>query len=281
MLQCLRPKPMVMSMDIQKDKYDLDDLKALMKRLRNPDNGCPWDIEQTFETIKPHTVEEAYEVADAIERGNMDDMKDELGDLLFQVIFHAQMGDEANLFSFDDIIDHVTKKMIFRHPHVFGTDTAKTADDVKDTIWEAQKEKEKPQSDSALDGLTMNLPSLLLTSKIQKKAIKTGFTYPSIDDVFAKINEERQELKDAIATGDQNEIDEEFGDVLFATALLAKHCGVNNPEEALRAANIKFVQRFQAMEDRVKAEGKGLKDMSVDQMIEHWNAIKTLDRQKP
>ena len=142
-----------MFMDTHKDKYDLDDLKTLMKRLRSRDNGCPWDIEQTFDTIKPHTIEEAYEVADAIERGNMDDLKDELGDLLFQVVFHAQMGDEGDLFSMDDIIDHVTKKMIFRHPHVFESDIAITADDVKDTIWEAQKNKEKPQSNSALDGL--------------------------------------------------------------------------------------------------------------------------------
>ena len=270
-----------MFMDTHKDKYDLDDLKTLMKRLRSRDNGCPWDIEQTFDTIKPHTIEEAYEVADAIERGNMDDLKDELGDLLFQVVFHAQMGDEGDLFSMDDIIDHVTKKMIFRHPHVFESDIAITADDVKDTIWEAQKNKEKPQSNSALDGLTMNLPSLLLASKIQKKAIKSGFTYPSIDDVFEKIDEETQELKDAISNGDQGDIDEEFGDVLFTTALLSKHFDVDNPEEALRAANIKFIKRFQAMENALHADGKNLKDVSVDQMIQCWNAIKTLDRQKP
>lgn len=252
-----------------------------MASLRHPDDGCPWDVEQTFETVKPHTVEEAYEVADAIERGDMNDLKDELGDLLFQVVFHAQMASEQNLFTLDEIIDHVTKKMIFRHPHVFGDKTAHSAKDVAENVWEQQKSKEKKvTNDHYLDGLTMNLPSLLLTSKIQKKVQKIGFKYPSIEAVFDHLSDEVSELKEAVKSEKQADIDEEFGDVLFLTALLGRHCGASNPEEALRGANLKFTKRFNAVEDYLKSKNLTLKDATVEQMSEAWTEIKK-SSQKP
>jgi len=191
-------------------------LSSRWPRLRSPDNGCPWDIEQTFETIKPHTIEEAYEVADAIERNNMNDLKDELGDLLFQVLFHTQMASEQSSFTIDDVIDHVTKKMIFRHPHVFTDNKAKDAKDVEENVWEQQKAKEKGDKTdgNTLDGVTRALPALLFTNKIQKKTRKMGFSYPSIDHVFEKLDEEVGELKQAMF--ENTNIAEEYGDVLLA-----------------------------------------------------------------
>lgn len=270
-------------MDINKPRYDTEDLKALMRRLRNKENGCPWDIEQDFNTIKPHTIEEAYEVADAIERRDMNDLKDELGDLLFQVIFHAQMADEANLFTFDDIVDHVTKKMIFRHPHVFGELRGKnhTADDIKTTIWEEQKAKEKAvrnkgdnDNHSIFDGVTMALPSLLLSQKLQNKARNTGFKYPDINAVFDKLAEELHELDDAIKQDDKAHIEEEYGDLLFIAALIGRHIDVN-AEEALRKANLKFMARFQSVEKILQQEKNiPLQSASLDDYMQAWDEAK-------
>lgn len=266
-------------MDTSKEHYDLNDLIALMQRLRSPNDGCPWDIEQDFNSIKPHTIEEAYEVADAIERDDMDDLKDELGDLLFQVVFHAQMADEKQLFSMNDIIDHVTKKMIFRHPHVFDDQSADTADDVKNNIWEQQKEKEKAHKgtrDDAhyLDSVTMNLPSLLVTDKIQKRVRKIGFQYPTFEAALDKLDEEIKELKDAVKNDDIAHINEEYGDVLMVACLLGRHCDADNPEEVLRQTNLKFIKRFNAMEDELKSENIALKDATIEQMTKAWLKIK-------
>jgi len=256
-------------MDINKEKYDLGDLKQLMARLRSSDNGCPWDVDQTFDTIKPHTIEEAYEVADAIERGDMNDLKDELGDLLFQVLFHAQMASEQNAFNMDDVIDHVTKKMIFRHPHVFTGDKATDAKDVEENVWEQQKAKEKGDKTdkNTLDSVTRALPALLLANKIQKKTRKIGFAYPSIDDVFDKLNEEVAELQQAMS--DNTNIAEEYGDVLLVSTLLGAHLKLN-PEEELRKATLKFIKRFNALED-----GLGdLNDKSLEEMMDIWAKVK-------
>lgn len=255
-------------MDTQKDRYNFSDLIQLMERLRSAEDGCPWDVEQTFETIKPHTIEEAYEVADAIERGDMNDLKDELGDLLFQVIFHAQMAAEQNAFAMDDVIDHVTKKMIFRHPHVFEDATANTAEAVRDDIWEQQKAKEKgAKTDNGhyLDDVTRALPSLLLANKIQKRVRKTGFKYPTIHAVFDKLDEEIKELKTAIQNDNKADIEEEYGDVLLVSALFGAHLNLN-PEESLRKACLKFINRFNMVEDDVK----DLKTASVEDMTRAW-----------
>jgi len=263
-------------MDTDKDRYNYDDLKKLMARLRSPDNGCPWDLEQTFETIKPHTIEEAYEVADAIERGNMNDLKDELGDLIFQAVFHAQMADELNHFNMDDIIDHVVKKMIFRHPHVFTDNKAANATDVEENVWEQQKAKEKIQTQDqyTLDSVTKSLPSLLLANKLQKKARRTGFEYANLDDVFDKMHEELNELKDAIKNGNGSRIKEEYGDVLLTSALLGSYLKLNS-EDTLRAACDKFTARFNAMEDDLKKGNVSLSDATLKNMKKSWFKIKT------
>lgn len=258
-------------MDINKDKYGLNDLITLMERLRNPNNGCPWDIEQDFNSIKPHTIEEAYEVADAIERGDMRNLKDELGDLLFQVIFYAQMATEQNLFTMSDIIDHVTKKMIFRHPHVFGDNKASDADDVKDNIWEEQKAKEKSDqtNKNTLDSITMALPSLLLANKIQKKVRKLGFEYSSITNVFEKLDEEVAELQQAINENNNDNIAEEYGDVLLVSTLLGTYLELN-PEEELRRSSLKFIDRFNTLEDNLG----DLSTTPIEEMIRGWNEAK-------
>jgi ATP diphosphatase len=258
-----------MFMDKNKDRYDLNDLKQLMARLRDPDNGCPWDLDQTFDTVKSYTVEEAYEVSDAIERGTKDDLKDELGDLLFQIMFHTQMASEDGDFTLDDVIDHVTKKMIFRHPHVFSDENGKDAQDVEERVWEAQKAKEKAKNGGStytLDDVTRALPALSLANKVQKRVCKIGFAYPSIDNVYEKLNEEIEELKQAES---EEHIAEEFGDVLFVTALLGYHLKTN-PENALREGVFKFIKRFNAVEDELSS----LENASLDDMQSAWQKIK-------
>lgn len=264
--------------------HKLEDLLALMRRLRSPIDGCPWDVEQDFKSIKQHTIEEAYEVADAIEREDMDDLKDELGDLLFQVVFHAQMAQEADLFCFDDIIDHVTKKMIFRHPHVFENIQADTADSVKNNVWEQQKDKEKKgktdcEQSHYLDRVTRALPSLSLANKVQKYVQRTGFKYDTIDDVFLKMDEEILELKNAIHTKNNKDIEEEYGDVLFATALLARYIETEKTaEDILRQSCLKFITRFNAMEDHLKSDNKELHETSIDELMAAWETIKNTQK---
>ena len=270
-------------MDVNKDQFDINDLVALMQKLRDPVNGCPWDLQQNFQSIKPHTIEEAYEVADAIEHNNMVSLKDELGDLLFQVIFHAQMAAEKGHFDLLDVIDHVTRKMIFRHPHVFTDQKATDAKDVEDNVWEQQKAKEKQDLSGkrTLDHVTMALPSLLLANKMQKQVRKYGFEYTSINDVFDKLDEEVTELRQAMNGTKQSDIIDEYGDVLFVSALIGSYLKLN-AEETLRKACLKFKERFNTMEDDLSRHcGLTLSEATIEDMMAAWiRAKKTVCNQK-
>lgn len=244
----------------------------VMECLRDKENGCPWDIEQDFKSILPYTIEEAYEVADAIERNNIPDLQEELGDLLLQVVYHAQMAKELDHFDFHQVANDISDKMISRHPHVFGGASAATAEDVN-VIWDQQKDKEK-SAQSTLEGVTKGLPSLLRAQKLQKKAAKTGFEWPDTDSAFTKLEEEIVEFKEALDTHDTTHQEEELGDMLFCIVNFARMKGLN-AEEALRKANNKFIKRFAGMENDFKALGTELPDASLDQMLEMWNKQKT------
>lgn len=250
------------------DEKGIDCLLAVMKKLRDPNGGCPWDLEQTFATIAPYTIEEAYEVADAVERGDMNDFKEELGDLLLQVVFQAQIATDEKLFTFDDVAQGIADKLIYRHPHVFGDQSAKTANDVL-SIWEERKDAEK-KSESAIDGVTLGLPALLRAQKLQKKAGKSGFVWPDKDSAWAKLEEELEEFKTAT---DKDHQAEELGDLLFCIVNYARLAG-HDAEEILTATNKKFEKRFKAMESVLRAESKELKSSSLDEMLEAWRAGK-------
>ena len=253
-------------------------LKGIMARLRDPDYGCPWDLAQNFQSIAPHTIEESYEVADAIENGTMPDIKDELGDLLFQVIFYAQMASERDAFDFDDIARHAADKMISRHPHVFDTDTAHSSDDVMH-IWERRKDAEKAQSrtrsaQSVMDDVALGLPALTRAEKLQKRAARKGFQWPDMAPVLDKLNEEIGELKQAYDNGqDSDEIEAEFGDILFVMVNLARQFEID-AENALRKTNDKFVNRFKEMESKIHSENKDIESLNLDDLIAHWATIK-------
>ncbi|NBX65638.1 MAG: nucleoside triphosphate pyrophosphohydrolase [Proteobacteria bacterium] len=259
----------------------MDGIKALidvMAKLRDPNGGCPWDLEQTFESITPYTIEEAYEVADAVERGDMADFKEELGDLLLQVVFHSQMAEEEGLFDVNEVAQAEADKLISRHPHVFGDKTAKDAAAVVD-IWNAQKDKEKKDKGQThlLDGVTKGLPALMRAQKIHRKVAKVGFDWPSTDDVFEKMAEEVAELKQAVANKDQDNLVEELGDILFVACVLAEHLGVD-AETALRNANNKFINRFNKVEDLMKVNSKEFGKTSLEQMDEYWNMVKAEEK---
>ena len=262
--------------------YTLQDLKDVMQRLRDPQTGCPWDLEQDFKTIAPYTIEEAYEVADAINRGTMDDLKDELGDLLFQAVFHSQMAAEQGAFTLDDVISHVTAKMISRHPHVFGDDTAQDSTQVLD-IWEQRKAAEKaakaqaPDDASLLDDVTLHLPALLRSQKLQKKAGKAGFEWPDVQGVLQKLQEEINELEQAVKNESSTEISEEFGDVLFVLVNYGRRHGIDC-ETALRNANDKFCRRFKGMEQLAKAEGKDFSQLKLAAQDALWNRVKSAEK---
>ncbi len=247
----------------------IDRLLAVMKKLRDPDGGCPWDLEQTFATIAPYTIEEAYEVADAVERGDMKDFKEELGDLLLQVVFQSQIAADENLFTFDDVARGIADKLIYRHPHVFGDQSAETADDVL-SIWDSRKDAEK-KSDSAIDGVTLGLPALLRAQKLQKKAGKAGFVWPDAESAWEKLEEELAEFK---AAKDKDHQAEELGDLLFCIVNYARLAG-HDAEEILTATNRKFEKRFKAMESVLKDESKDLKSSSLDDMLNAWRAGKS------
>lgn len=247
----------------------IDRLLAVMKKLRDPDGGCPWDLEQTFATIAPYTIEEAYEVADAVERGDMKDFKEELGDLLLQVVFQSQIAADENLFTFDDVARGIADKLIYRHPHVFGDQSAETADDVL-SIWDSRKDAEK-KSDSAIDGVTLGLPALLRAQKLQKKAGKAGFVWPNAESAWEKLEEELTEFK---AAKDKDHQAEELGDLLFCIVNYARLAG-HDAEEILTATNRKFEKRFKAMESVLKDENKDLKSSSLDDMLNAWRAGKS------
>ena len=251
----------------------IEKLKWVMECLRDPENGCPWDREQDFKSIMPYTIEEAYEVADAIERADMDELKGELGDLLLQVIYHAQMGQEEQLFSFDDIAQGVADKIISRHPHVFGDTEADNSADVAE-IWEEQKDKEnKGKTTGALSTVTKGLPALLRAEKLQKKAAKTGFEWATPEQSFDKVAEEIAEFKDALSGHDDANKEEEFGDLLLALVNYGRMNGLH-AEEALRKANNKFEGRFSAMEKSLDKNDKSLADLTLNEMLDLWKSVK-------
>ena len=259
-------------------------LLAIMKQLRDPAGGCPWDLEQNFSTIAPYTIEEAYEVADAIERGDFEDLKDELGDLLLQVVFHARMAEETGYFAYKDVVAAICEKMVRRHPHVFAGNTAQSAGAVRNS-WEQIKRDERGQKsgvdkeNSLLDDVPNALPALIRALKLQNRAAEVGFDWPNPINVVDKIAEEAGELAEASKTMNAAKTAEEFGDLLFAVANLARHLKVD-PEAALRAANTKFVRRFKEIEAGLHAAGQTLEDATLDQMEALWNAAKLKDRQK-
>lgn len=251
----------------------------IMKQLRTPETGCPWDLKQNFKSIAPYTIEEAYEVVDAIERDDMDDLKDELGDLLLQVVFHAQMAEEAGLFNFDDIAHAVSDKMQRRHPHVFSDETGKSIDDVKNS-WEVIKAKEKEaktggMSLSLLEDIPSALPGMARSVKLQKRAARVGFDWPKVSQVFDKLDEELSELRHEIEqNGSSERLLDEMGDVMFVIANLARHLKID-PEQASRAGNQKFTNRFRDMEKQVKASGKDMGSLTLDELETMWQSAKT------
>ncbi|EKE45809.1 mazG family protein [Oceaniovalibus guishaninsula JLT2003] len=253
----------------------LDRLRAVMARLRDPDRGCPWDLEQTFATIAPYTIEEAYEVADAIDRDAMDDLKAELGDLLFQSVYHAQMAAEAGQFTLDDVIATVTDKMIKRHPHVFGDESREKTARQQIRDWEATKAKERGAG-GVLDGVAKGLPALMRAEKLQKRAARVGFDWPDAAQVLEKVVEEARELAEARDAGETDRIAEELGDLLFATVNLARHLGVD-AEDALRRANAKFVRRFAHVEAALNGRGRTPQDSDLTEMDGLWNEAKRLE----
>ncbi|ROT98463.1 nucleoside triphosphate pyrophosphohydrolase [Histidinibacterium lentulum] len=254
-------------------------LIAIMARLRDPDTGCAWDLQQDFATIAPYTIEEAYEVADAITREAWDDLKGELGDLLFQSVFHARMAEERGLFDIHDVADAMSDKMVARHPHVFGDEgRGKTAEE-QTRDWEAVKAAERAakSQDRTLDGVALGLPALMRAVKLQKRAARVGFDWPETAQVLDKLTEEAQELVAARDTLSTDEIEDEMGDLLFVLANLARHLGVD-PEAALRRTNSKFTRRFEAVEDALAARGRRPADSTLEEMDALWTEAKRSER---
>ena len=257
-------------------------LLAVMAWLRDPRQGCPWDIEQTFRTIAPYTIEEAYEVADAIERDDMDALKEELGDLLLQVVYHAQMASEAGSFDFAAVAAGVAAKMIDRHPHVFGDASIATAE-AQTVSWEARKAAERATKAgggieaATLDGIARALPALLRAEKIQKRAARVGFDWNATGPVIDKIEEELRELRAELEAGaiDRDRVEDELGDVLFAVANLARHCKVD-PEAALRSTNDKFERRFRYIERRLAETNRHPSDATLEEMERLWIEAKKI-----
>lgn len=249
-------------------------LTDIMATLRSPE-GCQWDRAQNFESIAPYTIEEAYEVAEAIENKDTESLKDELGDLLFQVVFHARMAEEEGLFGFSDVVDAISDKMIRRHPHVFGEEKYRSAEE-QTAAWETQKADERRDAGktSILDGVTVGLPAFTRAVKLQKRAARVGFDWPETKQVLDKLNEEMEELSAELVQEDNQErIEEEFGDMMFVYANLARHLKID-PETALRKANIKFERRFKKIEYYVEKEKKTVNDCTLEQLEEYWQKAK-------
>lgn len=253
---------------------NMEKLLEVMHRLRHPQTGCPWDLEQDFGSIAPYTVEEAYEVADAIAREDMQDLRDELGDLLFQVVFHARMASEAGHFDFDDVASSIAEKMERRHPHVFGDAGDRSLTEVNET-WEQIKaaERRDKADDSALAGVALALPALKRAQKLGKRASRVGFDWPTAEGPRAKVLEELQELDAACSEHDPAAIREELGDLLFAAVNLARHCDVD-AEQALTEANRKFEQRFRAVESLAAAAGESMADSDPERLDRWWREVK-------
>ena len=258
---------------------DIARLIEIMARLRDKDTGCPWDIEQTFATIAPYTIEEAYEVAEAIAQNDMRDLRDELGDLLLQVVYHAQLAEETGAFAFPDVVEAITTKMIRRHPHVFGDADAKAAGHAK-SIWEKVKAEEKRERGverkRLLDGVPVAIPALIRSVKLQEKAATVGFDWNDPRAVLAKLREEIAEIEAEIDGGAPDRLEDEVGDLLFAAVNLARHLKVD-ADHALRRTNAKFVRRFAAIEDGLAAEGRKPADASLDEMETLWQKAKAAD----
>jgi ATP diphosphatase len=254
-------------------------LLEIMRRLRDPEAGCPWDIAQDFDSIAPYTIEEAYEVADAIERKDWRELEGELGDLLLQTVYHTQMGTEAGHFSFDSVVRNISDKMVARHPHVFGDESREKSAEQQVQDWEKIKAAERAgkAQTRTLDGVAIGLPALMRAVKLQKRAARVGFDWPDTSHVIDKIVEEAGELVEARQTLSQTEITEEFGDLLFVVANLARHLNID-PEEALRAANAKFTRRFAAVEDALKARGKTPAQSDLAEMDALWDQVKAAEK---
>lgn len=284
----------------QPNRYSIKDLTYLMARLRDPETGCPWDKEQTFATIVPHTLEEAYEVADTIEREDWDHLKEELGDLLFQVIYYSQMADEKGWFNLDDVADELVTKMVRRHPHVFADGRLYPADNESATVtdvdearvkqrWDEIKAEEKAKKAAAETGdnqarklsvlgdIPVGLPALTRAAKIQKKASKVGFDWPDIQGVLEKIREELEEVEEAVAADNLPEAQKEFGDLLFAATNLSRYLK-KDPESALRGTNRKFEFRFAYIEQQLQKAGLSFDDVDLEQMDQWWDEAKFLEK---
>ncbi len=269
---------------------DISRLIEIMEALRQPETGCPWDIVQTFETIKPYTIEEAYEVADAIERNDMDDLCEELGDLLLQVVFHARIAEERGEFAFGDVVKAVTSKMIRRHPHVFAVSDADTADRVK-LQWDVIKAEEKRERAERrarrgitedfkagfLGGVQRSQPALTEALKLQEQAARVGFDWSDPAPILDKIEEEIAELREALAQGRPEQVSDELGDLIFALVNIGRHVKAD-PEDALRGTNTKFRRRFNHIETSLSVNGETLQDASLERMEELWQAAKRIER---
>lgn len=276
---------------LNQSRYTLEDLQAVMARLRDPERGCPWDLQQDFHTIAPHTLEECYELVDAIERGDFEQVREELGDVLFQVIFYAQMGREQQRFEWDELVHNLVEKLLRRHPHVFPLgkwtsgvlqdQVGRVTTDVEQVhhAWERikQNEREAKQQGGVLDDVPVALPALSRSTKLQKRAARVGFDWENWQQILDKIREEQDEVVAAIAGGDRAEIQEEVGDLLFACVNLARFVDVDS-ETALRAANRKFEQRFRFIESELAARGQRPEDVSLDTMDTLWNEAKRVER---
>ena len=274
-------------------RHGMDDLLTMMQVLRDAEQGCPWDLQQDWDSIVPHTLEEAYEVADAIERRAFDELPGELGDLLFQVVYYAQFGAEERRFDFADIVDTLTAKMLRRHPHVFPDGTLASrrppgvsAEEVQtqqvNSRWESLKAEERAEravaTPSVLDDVPRTLPALSRAAKLSKRAARVGFDWPDAKGVVAKIHEELAEVEEALAAGDQQHAQEEVGDLLFAVTNLARTLNAD-PEQCLRATNAKFERRFRYVEGELNAAQRPLAEASLDEMETHWQAAKAQEKQ--
>ncbi|MDA7086074.1 nucleoside triphosphate pyrophosphohydrolase [Pseudomonas sp. SA3-5] len=270
--------------------YQLDDLLHLMARLRDPQHGCPWDLKQSYASIVPHTIEEAYEVADAIERGDFEHLPGELGDLLFQVVYYSQLAREEGRFEFAEVVDGITRKLIRRHPHVFvdgdlygAPDTSRLAEAAVKQRWEELKAEERaeqaavPEQLSLLDDVPNALPALSRAVKLQKRAAQVGFDWPEALPVVDKVREELDEVLEAMSENDPQAIAEEVGDLLFVVTNLARHLKVD-PESALRAANGKFEQRFRFIEQALREAGRAMEDCDLEQLDALWGEAKKLEK---
>ena len=258
----------------------LNDLLAVMAKLRDRVGGCPWDLEQTFATVAPYTIEEAYEVADAIARGDLSDLKEELGDLLLQVVFHSRIAEEQGAFAFDDVAQAITDKMVRRHPHVFG-DAAFADKAAQTNDWETRKAAERAAKGAhrsgVLDDVPVALPALTRAEKLTKRAARVGFDWPDLASVMEKLREETLELEVEIAAGDLHKAQEELGDLLFVCANLARKLGCD-PETALRQANGKFIRRFKHIEAKLAEQGRKPEESDLAEMDALWNDAKRIER---